>query len=89
MELRNCGNNACIIGDVDKIYSAGVGDFFFIKGLQYPHEERRGLVHKSPEKAYHPDGRVVNRLLLKVDLPGNSMNHAAMLAMFSELAVVD
>ena len=28
-----------------------------------------GLVHKSPEKWYHADGRIVNRLLLKLDVP--------------------
>lgn len=27
-----------------------------------------GLVHKSPEKRFHDDGRVLNRLMLKVDV---------------------
>ena len=31
-----------------------------------------GLVHRSPEKRYHANGRVVNRLVLKVDVGGPS-----------------
>ena len=30
----------------------------------------KGLVHKSPPVRYHEDGLVVNRLVLKVDVPG-------------------
>ena len=46
-----------------------VGDIFFMKGRTWP-GGGRGLIHKSPEPRYHPDGRVVNRLVLKVDVPG-------------------
>ena len=66
-ELQNCGNNACIIRDKRQIRSVDVGDFFFIKGTMFP--GTNGLVHKSPEKTYHADGSIVNRLVLKVDLP--------------------
>lgn len=66
-ELRNCGNNDHIIRDPQQICSVDVGDFFFIKGTKYPNGAK-GLVHRSPEKRYHPDGHVVNRLLLKIDV---------------------
>ena len=35
-ELKNCGNNACIIRDTREIRSVDVGDFFFIKGTMFP-----------------------------------------------------
>ena len=66
-ELENGGSNDRIIRNVDEVESVGVGDILFIKGSEFPHGEA-GLVHKSPEKRYHEDGRVVNRLLLKVDV---------------------
>lgn len=66
-ELRNCGNNQCIIKDENNINAVCVGDILFIKGLKYP-VGANGLVHKSPAATYHPDGRIVNRLCLKVDV---------------------
>jgi len=66
-ELHNGGTNEGIIRDVDEVESVGVGDILFIKGTQFPHG-KAGLVHKSPEKRFHEDGRIVNRLLLKVDV---------------------
>ena len=44
-----------------------MGDFLFIKGSKFS-ADTSGLVHKSPPKAFHGDGRIVNRLLLKVDV---------------------
>ena len=48
-----------------------VGDLLLIKGTQFAgaYGGAYGLVHKSPEKWYHADGRIVNRLLLKLDVP--------------------
>ena len=66
-ELYNCGKNACVIRDPRQVCSVDVGDFFFIRGSMYP-RGAKGLIHKSPEVRYHPDGRVVNRLVLKVDV---------------------
>merc|ERR1711871_1003921 len=68
-ELENCGNNACIIKDLDQVRNVEIGVILFIKGKLFPGST--GLVHKSPEKRYHKDGRVVNRLVLKVDVPAN------------------
>ena len=45
------------------------GDMLFMKGRRFPGAGAGALVHKSPEKRYHPDGRVIHRLLLKIDLP--------------------
>merc|ERR1740121_1284600 len=67
-ELKNCGNNACVIRDVHQIFAVDVGDFLCIKGTKYP-TGASGLVHKAPEKRYHSDGRVVKRLCLKIDVP--------------------
>lgn len=66
-ELENCGNNACVIKDTSEIHNVEVGDVLFMKGKEFP--DSSGLVHKSPEKRYHEDGRVVNRLILKIDVP--------------------
>lgn len=68
-ELENCGNNACIIKDNSQIRSVNVGDVLLMKGQKFP-EGATGLVHKSAEVQYHQDGPVVNRLVLKVDVPG-------------------
>lgn len=65
-ELRNCGNNDCIIRDKDQIESVEVGDVLYIKGSAV--KGARPLVHKSPKPRYHEDGRVLNRLVLKVDV---------------------
>ena len=66
-ELRHCGNNDCIILDKDAVETIGVGDILFIKGTKFP-RGATGLVHKSPQKRYHEDGRILNRLVLKVDV---------------------
>jgi len=69
-ELTHCGKNECVIRDADLIESVGVGDILFIKGTQFSSVfgGANGLVHKSPEKDYHEDGRIVNRLVLKIDV---------------------
>jgi hypothetical protein len=67
-ELENCGKNPCIIRNEREIRSVGVGDILFIKGKAYP-QGAKGLVHKSVDKQYHEDGRIKNRLVLKVDVP--------------------
>merc|ERR1712107_858794 len=67
-ELENCGNNKCIIKDPSNTFFAGIGDFLFMKGKTFPSIDG-GLVHRSPDIQYHADGKVKNRLLLKVDLP--------------------
>ena len=66
-ELRNCGHNSCVIRDASQVFAVDVGDFLCIKGIKYP-EGASGLVHKAPETRYHPDGRVIQRLCLKVDV---------------------
>ena len=66
-QLKNGGTNDRIIRDADEIESVGVGDILFIKGSRFPHGEA-GLVHRSPKKRYHEGGRVLNRLVLKVDV---------------------
>ena len=66
-EMKHCGNNDCIILDKDRIEHIDVGDILFIKG--YGYKGGAGpLVHKSPTPRRHEDGRVVNRLILKVDV---------------------
>lgn len=69
-ELQNCGKNPCIIRNFDEIESVGVGDLLLIKGTQFAgvYGGANGLVHKSPEKRYHDDGRILNRLVLKLDV---------------------
>ena len=71
-ELENCGNADCLIYDKKEIESIEVGDMLFIKGTEFP-RGAKGLVHKSPDIVYHPDGRIVNRLVLKVDVGRRSM----------------
>ena len=66
-ELENCGKNHCVIRDEQKVHSVALGDVLFIKGQTFP-QGSSGLVHKSPEKLYHSDGRIINRLVLKVDI---------------------
>lgn len=65
-ELLNCGNNEHILRDPSKVEHVGVGDILFIKGKTY--KGARPLVHRAPAKQYHADGRILNRLLLKVDV---------------------
>ena len=66
-ELTHCGNNDHIIRDPKAVKTIEVGDILFIKGRTY--EGANPLVHKSPAKRYHADGRILNRLMLKVDVP--------------------
>jgi len=66
-ELENCGNNDCIIRDTSKIRQISVGDMLFIKGRGFP-QGAKGLVHKSPPVT-ESGGMVLNRLVLKVDVP--------------------
>lgn len=66
-ELKNCGNNECILHDKAAVHAIDVGDILFIKGTGFP-TGPAGLVHKSADKCYHPDGRIVARLVLKVDV---------------------
>ena len=40
----------------------------FIKGTLFPWGSN-GLVHKAPEKRYHSNGNIINRLVLKIDVP--------------------
>lgn len=65
-EMEHCGNNECIILDKGRIESVEVGDILFMKGSAY--KGAKPLVHKSPQPSYHVDGRVLNRLILKVDV---------------------
>lgn len=67
-ELENCGNNDHIIRDVSKVRQVNVGDMLFIKGNQFPGGSG-GLVHKSPPVQYSDIGVVLNRLVLKIDVP--------------------
>ena len=72
-ELKYCGNNDCILRDKQGVESVAVGDLLLIKGTKYPGigqpgAPANGLVHKSPPKLYDEDGKVVNRLVLKVDI---------------------
>lgn len=68
LELENGGDNAHIVRNSSEVFSAGAGDILFMKGLPFPGDVN-GLVHKSPDKHYHADGRIMNRLILKVDVP--------------------
>lgn len=68
-QLQNFGANGAVVKDESRIHTAEVGDLLFIKGRYFPHPVN-SLVHRSPERRYHPDGRVMNRLCLKVDVPG-------------------
>ena len=64
------GNSATatpvVVGDKSNdIEHVDVGDILFIKGKAYG---GKPLVHRAPPKQYHANGRVLNRLLLKVDV---------------------
>eukprot|EP00929_Paragymnodinium_shiwhaense_P030904 TRINITY_DN17421_c0_g1_i1.p1 TRINITY_DN17421_c0_g1~~TRINITY_DN17421_c0_g1_i1.p1 ORF type:complete len:338 (+),score=47.67 TRINITY_DN17421_c0_g1_i1:37-1050(+) len=72
LELARAGrsteqDNSRIIKDPTMIKSVSAGDMILIKGDKFP-DRSGGLVHKSPEVEYHPDGRVKHRLCLKVDV---------------------
>ena len=41
-----------------------------MKGKLYP--GGKALVHRSPAQRFLPDGRVLNRLMLKLDIPTRS-----------------
>jgi|Transcript_2915 hypothetical protein len=66
-QFESRGPSPSIIRDHSKIFTASIGDVLFMKGLLYPGAPN-GLVHRSPELCWHADGKVVNRLLLKVDI---------------------
>jgi len=66
-ELRNCGNNDHIIRDASQVLSANFGDVLLMKGKWFP-STVNGLVHKSPDKRYHPDGSIMTRLCLEIDV---------------------
>ena len=68
--MRNGGTNTDIIRPGCDVGHVDVGDILFMKGRHFP-EGASGLVHKSPKIRYHPDGRVVRRLVLKIDVPPN------------------
>lgn len=70
-ELENCSNNEHIVSDPSQALSVNTADILFMKGNRFP-GAARGLVHKSPDKRYHADGAIMNRLCLKVDLPAPS-----------------
>ena len=65
-ELEHCGNNDCIILDKGQTECIEVGDILFMKGRAY--KGAHPLVHKSPTPQYHANGRVLHRLILKVDV---------------------
>eukprot|EP00440_Ansanella_granifera_P047653 gb/GFBE01051616.1/.p1 GENE.gb/GFBE01051616.1/~~gb/GFBE01051616.1/.p1 ORF type:complete len:149 (+),score=32.74 gb/GFBE01051616.1/:1-447(+) len=66
-ELQNCGNAEHVLKDPSKIKSVAAGDILLIKGLTFPRGPA-GLVHKSPQVRHYPDGRIMHRLCLKVDV---------------------
>lgn len=66
--LESRGETAPIIQDESQVLYAQLGDILFMKGTEFP-TSPKGLVHSAPEKCWHADGSVKNRLLLKVDLP--------------------
>jgi hypothetical protein len=59
--------NKLSLKDESQVFAVNVGDIFFMKGKRCP-DIASGLVHKSPPVRRHADGRVINRLLLKVDV---------------------
>jgi len=67
LEYGGMNANKLIVQDESKILDIDVGDIFFMKGTLFP-DTPNGLVHRSPPTQWHADGRVVHRLLLKVDL---------------------
>ena len=69
-ELDNCGDNDHILRDTSAVETAAVGEILFIKGSAY--EGSKPLVHRSPAKKFHADGCILNRLLLKVNVPTRS-----------------
>jgi len=66
-ELNNCGNNDHVVRDRTPVCQAGVGDILLIKGKLFP-SVVNGLVHRSPDHVYHPDGAIKTRFVLKVDV---------------------
>eukprot|EP00929_Paragymnodinium_shiwhaense_P119268 TRINITY_DN91154_c0_g1_i1.p1 TRINITY_DN91154_c0_g1~~TRINITY_DN91154_c0_g1_i1.p1 ORF type:complete len:297 (-),score=50.88 TRINITY_DN91154_c0_g1_i1:423-1313(-) len=59
--------NKRVIKDLREVKSMNTGDIILMKGIRFP-DRAGGLVHKSPEPEYYPDGRIMNRLCLKVDI---------------------
>ena len=68
-ELQNCGKCDSLILDHSKTSQVGVGDILFMKGKSF--EGSRGLVHKSPVPVYDAAGKVLDRVILKVDARSN------------------
>lgn len=66
-ELEHGGNNDHIIQDPSQVCSVGLGSWMFMKGTQFPGRVK-GLVHKSPDILYYPDGEVITRLCIKIDV---------------------
>ena len=72
-QLENRGQNNTIVQDLSRTCLAEVGDICLIKGRkwhglrQHPGSTMFGAVHRSPEVPLYPNGRLPNRLLLKVD----------------------
>ncbi len=66
-ELLHCGKCEHCIHDAKATQHVAVGDILLIKGTKYP-AVANALVHKSPEKRYDADGKIISRLVLKVDV---------------------
>ena len=62
-----------IVREPSRTWQAEAGDICLIKGQKWgglrptPGAAKWGAVHRSPDVALYPDGRLPNRLLLKVD----------------------
>ena len=71
--LEQGGQDSTIVRDKSRMLAAEIGDICLIKGQkwhglrQHPGSTRFGAVHRSPDVPLYPDGRLPNRLLLKVD----------------------
>ena len=55
---------------------AAVGDILLIKGTKFP-KVSNALVHKSPAKRYDGAGKILSRVVLKVDVPAIKSEHTA------------
>ena len=66
--LTCCGKSEHCIYNASQVQQAAIGDMLLLKGTKYP-DVSHALVHKSPEKQYDGEGNIINRLVLKVDVP--------------------
>jgi len=64
--LLGLSNQEGCIRDLAQTRQVKVGDVLFMRGSQ---SKAGGLVHRSPPKVFWADGRVLHRLVLKVDIP--------------------